>query len=291
VSLGAASGVAYSIDRGESWIASRRLSPLPFELIEVPEGSVELSREAADRIAGLVERSGSGSNSSIRVEAFASSREIEGFSRDRDPGALFEILEARGLDAVGILEGAGFDAERIRIRGTPPWGYEELLDDDPGFLARYWRDWRAARPGLRISVIDERPMHSGRFVDSRIGTGAGRGQQLLAVGAGGATWQSLDGGVSWGRAVELGDADLFALAQDGSLLMVGGDQGILRVSADSGEKWKRKPWPEPMTVENSLLDLDFSTDSGLGLIVGNAGLILKRGARGEGWERIVASNP
>lgn len=291
VSLGAASGVAYSIDRGESWVASRRHSPLPFEPIEMAEGSVELSREAADRIIDLVEKSGGRSNISIRVEAVASAREIEDLSRDPDPEALFETLEARALDAVGILESAGIGAERITIRGTPPWGYDELMDDDPEFLERYWRERRATTAGLRIAVIDERPMHSGRFLDRRVGTGAGEMQQLIAVGADGATWHSLDGGVSWGRADELGDPDLFFLAQDGSHLMLGGDQGMLQVSVDAGEKWERQAWAETRVVEDTLLDLDFSTDSGLGLIVGKAGLILKRGARGEGWKRIVASNP
>jgi len=290
VSLGAASGVAYSIDRGESWVASRRHSPLPFEPIEMAEGSVELSREAADRIIDLVEKSGGRSNISIRVEAVASAREIEDLSRDPDPEALFETLEARALDAVGILESAGIGAERITIRGTPPWGYDELMDDDPEFLERYWRERRATTAGLRIAVIDERPMHSGRFLDRRVGTGAGEMQQLIAVGADGATWHSLDGGVSWGRADELGDPDLFFLAQDGSHLMLGGDQGMLQVSVDAGEKWERQAWAETRVVEDTLLDLDFSTDSGLGLIVGKAGLILKRGARGEGWKRIVASN-
>jgi photosystem II stability/assembly factor-like uncharacterized protein len=291
VSLGGTGGVAYSTDRGQSWIASRRLPLLPFEPIEMSEGAVELSREAIDRLTGLVERSSGRPDSSIRVEAVAGDGEIESISRQRDPEALFEILEARALDAVGVLEGAGMAAERIKIIGTPPWGYEDLLDDDPGYLERFWRARRASAPGVRIFVIDERPMHSGRFLDLRDVEVESRPEPILAVGAAGAAWRSLDGGESWGRADELGDADLFAVAQDRSLLSVGGDLGTWQESTELGEEWEARSWPEGLAVEERLQAIDFSTDSGFGLIVGGAGLVLKRGAWGEDWKRIVASDP
>jgi len=291
VSLGGAGGVAYSMDRGESWIASRRLPLLPFEPIEMSAGAVELSREAIDRLTGLVERSSGRSDTSIRVEAVAGDGEIEGASRKRDPEALFEILEARALDAVGVLEGAGVAAERIRILGTPPWGYQDLLDDDPESLERYWRAQRASAPGVRIFVVDERPMHSGRFLDLHDGEVESRAEPILAVGAAGAAWRSLDGGESWGRADELGDTDLFAVGQDRSVLSVAGDRGTWHESMELGAEWEAPSWPEGLVVEERLEALDFWRDSGFGLIVGGAGLVLKRGAWGEDWRRIVASDP
>lgn len=114
---------------------------------------------------------------------------------------------------------------------------------------------------------------------------------MLAVGAAGAIWHSLDGGESWGMPYSDGDADLFAAAQERTGLIVAGDRGTMQVSVDMGESWRRHTWGEKMIVTEGLLDLDFSRDSSIGLIVGRAGLILKRGAEGEGWKRIVASKP
>jgi len=234
---------------------------------------VEWSAEQRARLralaASLLDREELG----IRLEAVASTAEIEGIGRQRDPEALFEILEARALDARSILEDAGIDASRIQTRGEPPWGFEDYLDDDPDFLRRYWRDRSAPRPGVRLFVVQQRAFRAVHF--SPLADAGGRRARGVAVGAGGSLWRSEDAGTSWSVAREVAPHDLLAVTASESGLIAVGHQGVIRISADAGSSWQTPESPEIPVSFLALHDVAFSPNRALGLIVGRAGLMLR----------------
>ena len=76
------------------------------------------------------------------------SEEIRRFAEDRDPSALLDRLEARGVEVARRIESQGVPASQVEIVGAPPWGFEEHLDDDPGFVTRYWASRLASVPSV-----------------------------------------------------------------------------------------------------------------------------------------------
>ncbi|MEE8164159.1 MAG: YCF48-related protein [Myxococcota bacterium] len=281
VSLGATGGTAYSVDAGESWWLARLAPELSFDPIEIAEGGVEWPVAELARLQVLAQFLLDREELSIRLEAVASTAEIEGIGRERDPEALFEILEARALDARSVLEEVGIDPARIQTRGEPPWGFEDYADDDPDFLRRYWRDRSAPRPGLRLFVVQQRTFWGVHF--SPLLDAADRHVMGVAVGAGGSLWRSDDAGTSWSVASELAPHDLLAVAAGGAGLVAVGDQGGVRISTDGGVSWQAPESQEIPVSFRVLYDVAFSPDRALGLIVGRAGLVLRHRAGQQRW--------
>ena len=281
VSLGATGGTAYSVDVGASWRLARLAPELAFDPIEIEEGAVEWSAEELTRLGALAESLLAREELGIRLEAVTSTAEIEGIGRQRDPEALFEILEARALDARSVLEEVGIEPARIQTLGEPPWGFEDYVDDDPDFLRRYWRDHSASRPGVRLSIVQQRSFWGVHF-SPRPGA-ADREVVGVAVGAGGLLWRSDDAGASWSLASRLAPHDLRAVAAGGAGLVAVGDQGVIRTSMDGGVRWQAPESQEIPVSFRALQDVAFSPDRALGLIVGRAGLMLRHRGGQQRW--------
>ncbi len=299
LSFGAAGGVAVSVDDGETWVASGRVLGHPFEHIVMPESAVELTAEDIERINRWLKTLGDPSDYSIRVEVVASDDEIARMTRERDPEALFEILDARGLDVVGVIEDSGVAAERIRMRGAPPWGYVDLLDDDPELLDRYFSRRRAEKPGLYMKAVDERTMYSGVYwMDSVEEAGSGD-SRVLGVGTDGAVWFSMNGGERWEASIAVGESNLLAAAHDGRRLIVVGEGGMNQGAMDSIGDWRNAASERSMGSESitAMSDIGFSEGSAFALIVGRRGLILRQvsdcereseAGSGPAWTRVFA---
>jgi photosystem II stability/assembly factor-like uncharacterized protein len=315
LTVGSEAGWAYSTDGGESWLSSSRESTLDSDAIVMGEGAVEFDAAARSLLeqaaAAIVPRS----DVRIRIEAVASAAEIERQRRRSDPEALFEILEARGLEATGVLEEAGVVSDRLEVRHAPPWGFADLLDDDPDFLERYWLRVRCDRPGLRITGIDGRIAHSGTFVagvaavaavagvagvaDVAGVAGVERGgaahvsetSDVVVVGAQGAIWRSVDGGVHFARAGIASMTDLLGVSDSGDGLAAVGEAGVIRISFDSDSAMDAPVELADGPRSGRLRSIDFARGGRFGVIAGDAGQVFKLDGATGAWRSISAPGP
>jgi photosystem II stability/assembly factor-like uncharacterized protein len=200
------------------------------------------------------------------------------FGQEDDPTPLFEILEARVQAVSAVLEEAGLLSDRIRKRGSPPWDYEDFLDDDPAFLDRYLEGRKAEKPMIKVSVIQNPYLFTVRFKDENEG---------LIAGLGGVVLRSSDGGRTWSYEQMDRKQALFSVAAaDGRAIAVG-EKGFVRVSDDGGASWAA-PQPENFpTVFTFMRDVGFDAQRTTGLIVGQQGKIMRSKDGGKSWSQVL----
>lgn len=209
------------------------------------------------------------------IDVRVSGGEIEGIAGDRDASALFALIEARAEEARGMLEAAGVAAERIRVGAPPPWDYEELVDDDPGLLARYWRGRRALRPGIRIEAREAVALRAVALDESGRAVAVGRAGRVIA---------RAPGATGFGRVDRAATHDLLAvaLAAEGRIATVGGQGTALR--AGPGGDWSPAVVDGPGALFDRLRAIDFDPSGRLGLAVGDDGRILCSRDAGRRWK-------
>ncbi|MEM9176182.1 MAG: YCF48-related protein, partial [Myxococcota bacterium] len=132
-----------------TWAARGIADPAGLAPFLFRAGGVDLGTEDAERLREAATRL---ARRAVRwtVEATVTAEERRRFAEDEDPSALFDRIEARVGEVVGLLESVGVERDRITLLGAPPWGYEEHLDDDPGFLDRYWAGRLAPVPSASV---------------------------------------------------------------------------------------------------------------------------------------------
>lgn len=240
-------------------------------------GGVELARDDAERLratAGRLARRAV----EWQVEAFVTREERRRYAEDQDPSALFDRIEARAGEVVGQLEAVGIPNDRITVVGSPPWGYEELLDDDPGFLARYWAQRLAPAPS--VSVRAEEAVDLRTVVVTESGLLAGDAEGRLFVGEG------EDGPLTVGEGAA--PHGLLAMAPVGPRWVAVGRQGgifILR-SGRRGLEVAPASVGAGGALFETLRSVSFAPGSDVGWAVGNAGRIVTTGDGGHGWMRL-----
>ena len=124
----------------------------------------------------------------IAIEPLASDGEISRMGHPDDPWGLFSLLESRAGEVRVILEEAGILPDRLRMRGTPPWDFEDFIEDDPKFLDRYFDRRRAETGGVAVKVVQNPYLFTVRFRDPQNGIIAGLGGVLLVSRDGGRSW-------------------------------------------------------------------------------------------------------
>ncbi len=290
VAVGDRGSVRVSDDGGASWVAGElEAAPAPGPIV-FAEGEVEIDAGARPALESLAARLSGLEGVLIRLEPLASAREIERYAEAGDPEPLFEILDARLLDTRSVLEDAGVDPERIQLRAAPPWGFEELLDDDPELLERYLASRRAAAPGVRVRALDLRSVRRAILLAPAPGAAPGAGASGLAVGADGATWWTEDGGASWSARPPIAPQTLHGVALGPTGLVVVGADGGIRRSVDGARSWQSvATGPAGEEGSAALNDVDFGPDGSLGLIVGDGGLMLRSRVPRPEWERLRPS--
>jgi len=161
-----------------------------------------------------------------RVEARVSQTEIERYAEDQDPSALFALIEARGQEVQGRLEAAGVASVAIETGGAPPWGYEDHLDDDPDFLARYWRERRSEGPSVIVRAAIQQT-----WTDVAI---AVDGVGILAVAKGGHVFAASDRTEPLSAVNSPGQHDVLAVQAAAAGWVAVGRQGGLWLGIPSG---------------------------------------------------------
>lgn len=269
----------YSEDAGATWQPSQIEGSVVLDPIEVPYNTLRVPEDRKPALRRFAKSIINDLHLNVAIEAYASPEEIRNFGRPEDPTELFEILEARMQEARIVIEEAGIDSSRIRLRGQPPWDYEDYLDDDPQFLQRYLDSRRADKGGMRVKVIQNPILFTVRFRDEQNG---------LIAGLGGVVLRSDDGGRNWRyRKIDRKQA-LFAVGSvEGGRAVAVGEKGLVRVSSDSGETWRQPPsgdFPELFTF---MRDVGFSPSGRIGFIVGQGGRVLRSTDAGIQWRQVL----
>jgi photosystem II stability/assembly factor-like uncharacterized protein len=242
-------------------------------------GAVELAEEDVRRLrtvaGGLARR-----KVDWQVEAFVTREERRRYAEDQDPSALFDRIEARAGEIVGHLEAVGIGRDRIAVVGGPPWGYEEHLDDDPGFLDRYWAARLAPAPSASVRAAEE--------VDLRAVLVSGAG--LVAADGEGRVFHGDGEEAPLVFAERVAPHGLLALAATGPRIVVVGRQGgifVLRRGRPGVEVAPASVGPGGALFE-TLRAIVFAPESDVGWAVGDAGRIAVTGDGGHGWRLLEA---
>ncbi len=275
--------IRVSDDPGANWRTLEVEDSLSLEPLVFGFGEVEISGSDRDRLLEFVDARRGRSVSFWRIEPRIGRDEIERIGRRRDPEALFDLIAARILETRSQLEEAGIPEDRIRVRGNPPWDYEDSLDDDPDLLERYWHERSATTSEIVVRAIETAVLRAIR-IDAR---GLG-----LAVGEGGVLVRSRDRGRHWRMARRISPHDLFAVDFGRSGAVAVGAQGGIWLSPGDGEAWRRPGLAAGTPAFfDALRALSFSPSGELGIIVGDHGLLLQSLDGGTVWRRLEVDLP
>lgn len=270
--------IFWSDDHGRTWnrgeiVGTEKIEPIHFGYDETEFGESEVAR-----IQDYVERILPYQHLNLLIEAFANEREVERFGHGEDPTQLFDILEARSLMVRSIIEETGILSDRLRMRGTPPWDYEDYIEEDPGFLDRYLEGQTTERPMVTVTVAQNPYLFRVRFQDDMNG---------LITGLGGVVLRSVDGGATWVYEHSDTRRALFAVSLHDDEAIATGEKGLIRVSSDAGRSWTPPAagaFPEVFTY---MRDIELAPGGEVGLIVGQRGLVLRSQDAGRTWEQVL----
>jgi photosystem II stability/assembly factor-like uncharacterized protein len=270
--------IFYSEDLGASWqradiVGTDEIEPVYFGFDES-----EVGDEDSARVRAFVESILDQEHLNVLIEPFASQQEVRAFVEADDPTPLFDILDSRMSAMREIAEETGILSDRLRKRGTPPWDYEDFLEDDPEFLTRFLDSRLAERPQVAVAIAQNPYLFRVRFRDDMNGIITGLGGVVLVSDDGGLTWSYGSSGVK--RA-------LYAMAPGDERSIAVGEKGLARFSGDGGRTWSAPPeeaFPEVFTF---MRDVSYEPQARLGLIVGQRGLVLRSTDQGDTWTKVL----
>lgn len=216
----------------------------------------------------------------VLVEPVASDREIAELVKDGKPDQLFDLLDARISAVKMVLEEAGLLSDRMRVRGSPPYDWEDFQASDPEFLKRYLDSRRAPSPGVAVNVAQNPYLFTVRFQDEDHG---------LISGLGGVMLQSSNGGRTWTYEQTGRKQALFSVDRSDSKIVAVGEKGLVRYSTDDGKSWvaPTKGFPDLFMF---MRDLRFAPDAKTGFIVGQRGTVLRTTDGGETWQKVMPAS-
>lgn len=275
-----------SEDLGQSWEFATiegggEIDPARFGFneIELPEGYEESLDSFIQEILPQ-------DHLKVSITPMASAEEVERFGDraackadpfDCDPAPLFEILEARATEIRTVVEAAGLLSDRIRMRGSPPWDYEDFVESDEGFLERYFEERTFGYPSVIVEVEQTPYLYSVRFRDSDFG---------LISGLGGLMLRSEDGGRSWAYTKTGRKQALFAVGIGADRAMAIGEKGFVLSSVDAGHSWTTPDRGFP-SIFTYMRDIGFSPNRSTGYIVGQTGMVLRSEDGGVTWNQVL----
>ena len=270
--------IFHSENQGLTWERGGILGEIRMDPIVLAYNEIELHAKHVEALKVFAEQVADVQHLNVEIDPVASAREVATFGAVDDPSEFFEILEARSQEVRGVFEQAGILSDRLRMRGAPPWDYEEYLDEDPDFLVRYLESRTAAAPGVIVRVAQNPYLFSIRFKGEDEG---------LVAGLGGVMLRSEDGGRTWDYKETGRKQALFSVGAVDNRAIAVGEKGLVRISRDGGVTWGQPGPGEFPSVFTFMRDLDFTADGELGMIVGQSGRIYRSADRGKSWEQIL----
>ena len=270
--------IFYSTDAGDSWQRSTIAGSVEMPPVQIGYNEIRVSDDEAERVRDFGRSIAEKKHLNVAIEAVGSKEEMDRLGRQTDdPFPLFELLEARAREVIAILEDVDIDPDLLRMRGQPPWDFEDFLEDDPGFLDRYLERQTNAHAGVKVRVIQNPYLFTVQFRDEQHG---------LISGLGGVVLRSADGGRTFEYVTLDRQQALFAVASIPGHAIAVGEKGLIRASLDDGATWSELPEDAFPSVFTFMRDVDFAPDGRLGLIVGQTGRIYRSRDAGIAWERV-----
>ncbi|MAG31833.1 MAG: hypothetical protein CL908_13175 [Deltaproteobacteria bacterium] len=283
------SAIRQTRDGGQSWRLEELASPVDLEAFPFGFGEVEIAAEWAERWASVASAERHRTDLHWQIEADLSELEVERFSGQDDPLALFELLEARLEEIRSVLEEAGVDPDRIELEAAPAWDFEEYLDDDPGFLDRYWQARTRSVARGRVELVEELSL-AGVAVDRRgLAAAVGGGGRIYLRPARESLGASLEIPVpsAWKLETRIAPHALLAVAFGRQRMVAVGVQGAIWLSSDRGRSWASLVSPSVSPFFDALRDVEFSASGEVGLVVGEQGRILRSQDGGVSWRPLA----
>ncbi len=274
--------VFYSEDAGKTWQRSTIEGSRELDPIKLGYNEVTFDDQYQPVLEEFAEGIADDGHLNVAIEAMASPEEIDELARNGDPFEFFEMLEARMQEVRTTLEDAGLLSERVRLRGQPPWDYEEYMDDDPEFLERYYAGRVNESPGVKVRVIQNPILFTVRFRDEDNGYIGGLGGVALTSADGGQTWRysNLDRKMA-----------VFSVASVPGRAVAIGEKGLVRASVDEGQTWAPPAVDTFPTLFTFMRDIDFDPSGQVGFIVGQTGRILRSNDAGFQWQQVLPAEP
>ncbi len=270
--------IFWSDDRGRNWNRAEIVGTAKADPVKFGYDESEIGDSDGERIQDFVEGILTQQHLNILVEAYASPREIRTFGKADDPTPLFDILDARAVGIRAIVEETGILSDRLRLRGTPPWDYEDFLEEDPTFLERYLEGREAPQGIVRVDIAQNPYLFRVRFSDEMNGIISGLGGVVLTSDDGGVTWRYGDSGAKQA---------LYALSAGEGKSIAVGEKGLVRESSDGGRTWSPPVTTELPEVFTFMRDLQFESSGKVGTIVGQRGLVLRSEDAGSTWIKVL----
>jgi len=272
--------IFYSEDEGRTWLPSSIKGTSEISPIKLGYNEIEFDAVHEPTLREFAQGISSDAHLNVAIEALASAEEIQTLGRDGDPYDFFELLEARMQEVRSVLEDAGLESERVRLRGQPPWDYEEYLADDPEFLERYYASRLHPNPAVKARIIQNPILFTVRFRDENNG---------MIAGLGGLTLYTEDGGRSWSYSNIDRTLAVFSIASVPGRVIAVGEKGLVRVSENNGRSWRLARDEEFPTTFTFMRDIAFDPEGRVGYVVGQTGQIIKSDDQGQAW-RVVLPN-
>ncbi len=258
---------------GSGWERASIQQDISVPPIVLPFNEIEITDEHEARLTQFAKDILELSHLNVAIDPMASAREIEEFGKESDPFPLFDILEARTQSVSAVLEEAGMLSDRIRKRGSPPWDYEDFVDDDPEFLQRYLESRNQDDPGINVTISQNPYLFSVRFGNENEGYVAGLGGVVLVSNDGGRNWAYRETGLKQA---------IFSVFPTPDRVIAVGEKGYIRVSSDRGQTW-RAPENGFPNVFTFMRDIWFAPGGQSGFIVGERGKVLRTADGGDTW--------
>lgn len=267
-----------SSDRFKTWEQAEIVGRIGVDPIDFASFSTEVSEGAQARLSEFIAQIIDQPHLKVEIFPYATKSERAKTNPEDDPSEFFDLIEARAENVRSVFESEGILSDRLRMRGSPPWDYEDFLADDPQFLKRYLDGRESARPQVVISVMQNPYLFESYFADEKHGVIAGLGGVILF---------SEDGGLNWDYAPTDTKRAFYSVHELGGRLLAVGEKGMLRLSDDQGRHWSavQSGFPSVFTYMR-----DFSIEPGekAAFIVGQEGLVMRSIDRGLNWQIVLA---
>lgn len=263
-----------SLDGGLTWSPVRIADAVEFDAIEFGFGLVDVPRAAAARLAELVDTKPSHAIWTYALEAGLSTREFDRIGDERDPSALFSLVEARLEEVRLALEARGVPADRVVLRDAPPWDYEDTIDEDRDRLRRYWDGRRALGPRVRVHPRESIQVGALAVNGDGAGCAVGRAGRGLCRSGSEAAWTPVEIGAPHA---------LLDVAWSGDRGIAVGRQGAVWARSPQDGRWAKASVEGAGVFFESLRAVAFEATGPFGLIVGEGARILRSVDGGASW--------
>jgi len=263
-------------DGEAGWQQAKIVSDEKPEPVTFTSEQSDLAEDQVARLEAFAEAVLDRPHLNVAIQPRLSAEEIATFKPGTDPYPLLELADARGQSVQFALEGAGLLSDRLRQRGSPPWEYEDFIEEDPEILTRWFDTRRSDVAKVDLQIVQSPYLFAIRFSDPQYGVAAALGGVVLRSEDGGATWRYTDVGRK--------SAVFAAQPLSAQKILAVGEKGLVRISENGGESWGRPKAGFP-SIFTFFRDVTFVGQTGY--IVGQGGLVLRSDDRGEAWRQLL----